>query len=182
MSKAKVIVLSVVEQGLSKAEAARRYDVSWRWVHTLVQRYESGGIEALEPRSRRTRTNPRATPEHVRTRIIELHHPGANVWVVPKQLRVNNQPVPYLRNSRHEAARAARLLTAAAGFPVTATAVLIFRLGSGSLRIREHPGDVLVYRATKSLKPLIALPPVLTAAQVDAIYEAARWRSTWQPR
>ncbi len=36
MSKAKVIVLSVVHQGLTKAEAARRYDVRWQWVHTLV--------------------------------------------------------------------------------------------------------------------------------------------------
>lgn len=44
MSKAKVIVLSVVEQGLSKAEAARRYEISWRWVHTLVQRYQTGWL------------------------------------------------------------------------------------------------------------------------------------------
>ena len=72
MSKAKVIVLSVVEQGLSKAEAARRYDVSWRWVHTLVQRYHAGGLADLEPRSRRPRTNPNATGEHVRTRVVEL--------------------------------------------------------------------------------------------------------------
>ena len=72
MSKAKVIVLSVVEQGLTKAEAARRFDVSWRWVHTLVQRYEAGGLEGLEPRSRRPRSNPAATHDHVRTRIIEL--------------------------------------------------------------------------------------------------------------
>lgn len=114
--------------------------------------------------------------------VNSKHHPGANVWIVPKQIRVNNQPVPYLRNSRHEAARAAKLLTAAAGFPVTATSVLIFRLGSGSLTIREHPGDVLVYRATKAFKALRSLPPRLTIAQVGAIYEAARWHSTWQPR
>ena len=72
MSKAKVIVLSVVEQGLTKAEAARRFNVTWRWVHTLVQRYEADGLDGLEPRSRRPRSNPASTPEHVRTRIIEL--------------------------------------------------------------------------------------------------------------
>ena len=72
MSKAKVIVVSVVELGLTKAEAARRYGVSWRWVHTLVQRYEADGLDGLEPRSRRPRSNPHATGEHVRTRIIEL--------------------------------------------------------------------------------------------------------------
>jgi hypothetical protein len=113
--------------------------------------------------------------------VNSKHHPGANVWVVSKQIRVKNQPVPYLRNSRHEAARAARLLTAAVGFPVAATSVLVFRLGSGSLTIREHPGDVLVYRATQAFGPLRRLPPVLTAEQVDAVHEAARWRSTWQP-
>lgn len=72
MSKAKVIVLSVVEQGLTKAEAARRFEVSWQWVHTLVQRYEADGLDGLEPRSRRPRSNPNATSEHVRTRIVEL--------------------------------------------------------------------------------------------------------------
>ena len=72
MSKARVIVLSVVHQGLTKAEAARRYDVSWQWVHTLVTRYQAGGLEALEPRSRRPASNSRATPEALRERIVEL--------------------------------------------------------------------------------------------------------------
>lgn len=67
-----MIVLSVVEAGLSKAEAARRFGVSWRWVHTLVQRYEAEGLAGLEPRSRRPHANPRATPEPVRIRILEL--------------------------------------------------------------------------------------------------------------
>ena len=74
MSKARVIVLSVVHQGLSKAEAARRYGVSWRWVHTLVTRYQAGGLEALEPQSRRPATNSRATDQKVRDRIIQLRH------------------------------------------------------------------------------------------------------------
>ena len=39
MSKTKVIVLSVLHQGLSKAEVARKYDLSWQWVHTLIQDY-----------------------------------------------------------------------------------------------------------------------------------------------
>ena len=37
-----------------------------------MQRYEQGGLDALEPRSRRPRSNPASTPEAVRTRIIEL--------------------------------------------------------------------------------------------------------------
>ena len=72
MSKARVIVLSVVEQGLTKAQAAKRFEVSWQWVHTLVTRYEGGGLDALEPRSRKPRTNPGSTAADVRERII--HH------------------------------------------------------------------------------------------------------------
>lgn len=71
MSKARVIVLSVVHQGLTKAEAARKFGVSWQWVHTLVTRYETGGLDGLEPRSRRPRTSI-STPEQVRERIIQL--------------------------------------------------------------------------------------------------------------
>lgn len=74
MSKARVIVLSVVQQGMSKAEAARKFQVSWRWVHTLVTRYEAGGLEAIEPRSHRPASNPSTTPAVVQDRIIQLRH------------------------------------------------------------------------------------------------------------
>ena len=72
MSKAKVIALAVVHQGLTKAEAAQRYGVSWQWVHTLVNRYNEGGLDALEPRSRRPGSNSRATAATVAERIVEL--------------------------------------------------------------------------------------------------------------
>lgn len=72
MSKSRVIVLSVVHQGLSKAEAARRYGVTWQWVHTLVARYHEGGIEAVDARSSRPRSNPRQLDDSLREVIIEL--------------------------------------------------------------------------------------------------------------
>jgi len=72
MSKAHVIVLSVVHQGLSQAEAARRYGVSWRWVHTLVARYRQGGMVAVEPRSSRPHTSPQQTSDEVRALILDL--------------------------------------------------------------------------------------------------------------
>ncbi|MGV8968811.1 MAG: IS481 family transposase [Microbacteriaceae bacterium] len=72
MSKARVIVLSVVHQGLTKAEVARKFGVSWQWVHTLVVRFESGGLDALEPRSRRPRASPSATATATRLRIVAL--------------------------------------------------------------------------------------------------------------
>src|SRR5829696_3671950 len=72
MSKERVIVLSVVQQHLSKAETARRYGMSWRWVHILVTRYHDGGLEAVEPRSRRPGSHPRALDDDLRTAIIDL--------------------------------------------------------------------------------------------------------------
>ena len=72
MSKSRVIVLSVVQQGLTKAEVARKYDVSWQWVHTLVTRYEQHGLEGLEPRSRRPKTNPQQTASETTERILTL--------------------------------------------------------------------------------------------------------------
>jgi transposase len=72
VSKERVIVLSVVQQRLSKAETARRYNVSWRWVHTLVTRYQTCGWEAVEARSRRPHRNSRAVNDELRERICTL--------------------------------------------------------------------------------------------------------------
>ena len=72
MSKARVIVLSVTVQGISKSEAARRFGVSRRWVHTLVARYEAGGLDALEPRSRRPHSSPTTTSEAIQARVRQL--------------------------------------------------------------------------------------------------------------
>ncbi|MDF2745951.1 MAG: hypothetical protein K0S98_235 [Propionibacteriaceae bacterium] len=76
--------LSVVQQQLSRAETARRYQVSWRWVHTLVTRYQTGGWEAVEPRSRRPGGNSRAVNTELRDRILtlrwELQRSGTGPW------------------------------------------------------------------------------------------------------
>ncbi|SEJ72153.1 IS481 family transposase [Demequina mangrovi] len=70
--KNRVIVLAVVEGGLSVADAAARFNVSTRWVHALVARYREHGLAGLEPRSRAPRTSPQATPAPVRARILQL--------------------------------------------------------------------------------------------------------------
>jgi transposase InsO family protein len=41
-------------------------------LHRLLARYREGGLEALEPRSRRPKRTPIATPEEVRERVVEL--------------------------------------------------------------------------------------------------------------
>jgi transposase len=72
MSRARVAVLQVVSQQLSVTAAAAEYGFSRRHLHRLVAAYREGGLDGLEPRSRRPRTNPAATGEVVRERVIEL--------------------------------------------------------------------------------------------------------------
>ncbi|MDP1877785.1 MAG: IS481 family transposase [Actinomycetota bacterium] len=72
MSKQRVIVESVVVAGLPKAVVARQYGVSRYWVHQLVSRYLAGGWDAIEPRSKRPRSNPRTTDPVTVEAIIAL--------------------------------------------------------------------------------------------------------------
>ena len=72
MSRARVAVLHIVSKQLTVTAAAAEYGISRRHLHRLLARYQEGGLDALEPRSRRPKTTPIATPETVRQRVIEL--------------------------------------------------------------------------------------------------------------
>src|SRR5438270_6161271 len=72
MSRARVAVLKASSGQLSVTAAAAEYGFSRRHLHRLLVRYREGGLDALEPRSRRPKTTPIATPEKVRQRVIEL--------------------------------------------------------------------------------------------------------------
>jgi transposase InsO family protein len=72
MSRARVAVLHVVSQQRSVTAAAAEYGFSRRHLHRLLVAYREGGLDALEPRSRRPRTNAAATSVTVRERVIAL--------------------------------------------------------------------------------------------------------------
>ena len=72
MSKRQSVILSVVVQGLSQAEAARFYEVSEASVSRWVARWRAVGDSAFEPASRRPRTSPTRTDPAVVERIVEL--------------------------------------------------------------------------------------------------------------
>jgi transposase InsO family protein len=72
MSKHRVVVLKIVAGQLTVTQAAADYGISRRHLHRLIARYRSEGIDAVEPQSRRPRTNPAATSDAVRDRIIGL--------------------------------------------------------------------------------------------------------------
>ena len=68
----RVIVLSVLNGGLSPSQAAARFGVTRQWVHTLITRYNTDGDAGLEPRSRKPRTSPTRVDDAVRNRILQL--------------------------------------------------------------------------------------------------------------
>jgi transposase InsO family protein len=72
MSKHRVVVLKIIAKQLTVAEAAEQYGLSRRQLHRLLARFREGGIEAVDPQSRRPKTNPHATPPEVVERIVRL--------------------------------------------------------------------------------------------------------------
>ena len=72
MSKQRVVVLSIVHQGLTVTEAARTHGFSRAHIYTLLKRYQEGGLDAVEPQSSRPKSSPHALSDELRLRIIQL--------------------------------------------------------------------------------------------------------------
>lgn len=66
----RVIVLSVVHQGLSVRQAASKYEVSVRWVQKLLKRYKEHGLDGVEPKSRRPKSSPAAISDAVTELVL----------------------------------------------------------------------------------------------------------------
>jgi transposase InsO family protein len=71
-SQSQVIVLSILHDGLTPTQAAARFGVGRTWIYQLLARYKAGGLEALEPGSRRPKSNSRSLSNQVRSQIITL--------------------------------------------------------------------------------------------------------------
>lgn len=111
--------------------------------------------------------------------INTKHHRGARIWVGDHVLKVNNVSQPYLRNSRHEAASAARILSSAVGLEVKVTPVLAF-VGADSIKLsRSGPGDVLIARGEEIGHALRELPAAYSHQERERIYAVARRAEIW---
>ena len=107
-------------------------------------------------------------------------HREATVWVGGDTVMVNGRKHPYVRNSRHEAARASRLLTAALGWAVPVRGVIVF-VDPRNITIREAPSDVAVTTRYGLNRWMGSLPAVLSDQHVNAIFDQVRRSTTWQP-
>ncbi len=107
------------------------------------------------------------------------HHPHANVWVGGNTVLVNGHRHPYVRNSRHEAERAARLLTAATGLAIRVRG-LVVTVGADSFSVKQQPEDVQVLPRSELTRFLTGMPAVLDVDQGRHVLDFARLSSTWR--
>ena len=75
--------------------------------------------------------------------INAKNHPGSKIWVGGDVLMVDGHRHAYVRNSRHEAARAARLLSAATGIEVPVSG-LVVPVNAANVAVKQQPDDVTV--------------------------------------
>lgn len=108
------------------------------------------------------------------------HHRDANVFVAHDAFLVNGVRQPYVRNSRHEAQRAARLLSARYGRRVEVTAMIVV-VRAGRLTIKAQPRDVVVAPRGQLRRVLASGPVTLRLAEIEQIFDVARRSTTWSP-
>jgi hypothetical protein len=106
------------------------------------------------------------------------HHVNASIWVAGDVFIVNGRRQPYVRNSRHEAQRVGRLLSAACKMPIEARGVIVV-VNADSFTIQERPLCVDVLHRRQLCRWLQRQPVVLAATSVERMFEAARRSSTW---
>jgi hypothetical protein len=108
-------------------------------------------------------------------------HRDARVWVSRDEIRINGEPVPYLRPALVQAGRIARLLTAASGRRVAVTPCLVIVTGSThpDIVVQDEIAGVLVLDSSTVVRTFRKLERVLTPGDVEAVFEAARRRASW---
>lgn len=110
------------------------------------------------------------------------NHPHARVWVGGDTFLINGHRAPYIRNSRHEARRASRLLTTQVGFPVPVIGVVAVTGAHKGLTIKRQPEDseVFVVARKRIRRHLTKMPNRLSVQQIGALYAVARRSTTWR--
>jgi transposase InsO family protein len=99
---ARYLVEAHVLEGRSVGELAAAHGVHRSWIYKLLARYREGGLEALEPRSRRPRSCKHETPPEIVGAIVELrgelerHGHDAGAETIAYHLAGTHQDVPSL--------------------------------------------------------------------------------------
>ena len=148
------------------AKAARK-DPRWRFLHAIPVGDRGSDIDHLI-----------IGPGGIFT-VNAKHHPGAKIWIGGDTFLVDGNRQPYIRNSRHEAARAAKLLTAACGFSVYVEG-LIVTVNADDVTVKKAPNGVDVVPRMQVAKWLLRHGDIHNGEALDAIFDAARRSTTWR--
>ncbi|WP_424920443.1 NERD domain-containing protein [Streptomyces sp. wa13] len=106
------------------------------------------------------------------------HRPGGSVRIEDGTLRVDDDaPEPYELDGRPGAGRAREALEAYCAYDVPVRTVLVFT-GVTALEVVAAPAGVSVYRE-RQVSALAPLTGVLTATQVERVYDVARNAEAW---
>jgi len=116
-------------------------------------------------------------PGGVYTINTKNHHTG-KVSIAEHAVWVNGHKTAYLRNSRHEADRAQRLLLAATGLSVSVRPVLV--LIAKGFHMRVQPGDVTVLSRMDVPRYFKRATHALSSEQIEMLFECARRSTTWR--
>jgi len=112
--------------------------------------------------------------------INTKRHRGKKIWVGERMLMVSGQKTDHLRNSRHEAKRASKLLSAATGMQVDAHPILAI-VDPAGFTFKQRPKDVSIMDARALPRWLKRLEPTLEPHDVQRITSAATAPRTWHP-
>jgi hypothetical protein len=111
--------------------------------------------------------------------VSAKHHPGAKIWVGGDTFMVDGTRQPYIRNSRHEATRAAKLLTAACELRVHVEG-LVVPVSAFDVTIKQPPDGVHVVPRMQLARWLLRHGDILTDTALDAVFDTARRSTTWR--
>jgi hypothetical protein len=155
------------EKVAAQLTKAAKKDPRWRFLHAIPVGDLGSDIDHLI-----------VGPGGIFT-VNAKHHPGAKIWVGGNTFMVNGNRQPYIRNSRHEAARAAKLLTTACGFPIHVEG-LIVTVNADDVTVKNGPDGVHVVPRTQVTRWLLRHGDILTDQNLDTIFDAARRSTTWR--
>ncbi|TQO20520.1 nuclease-like protein [Rhodoglobus vestalii] len=110
--------------------------------------------------------------------INTKRHRGQKIWVGNHVLMVGGHKTDHLRNSRHEAARAAERLTAAAGIPVDVHPIVAI-VDAAPFTVKQSPSEVSVMDARSLRRWLKRRKALLDPETVQRISDAAMDSRIW---
>ncbi|MET4781958.1 nuclease-related domain-containing protein [Glaciihabitans sp. UYNi722] len=111
--------------------------------------------------------------------INTKNHAGKKIFVAGSTFIVNGFKQEYMRNSRHEAERASKLLSTVTGRPVTVTPLIVVVHPLSILTGRKRP-TVKVLASQHLRRWLLRRPRVLSERAVKHFSMFAEERSTWR--